>query len=1168
MSKLIAQIGLSLIIVSLIIGTASAVTYNGEITNIRLTPSLVYVGSPIYHQVTVQNTGDATLPYIVEVWYGDTKEDGNYDNLYLSKGSSQTKTWESSGFSTPGTKKFTYRLYYDAQWPASNVLLGTYTQTVDVVATATPTPTPTPVKNTVTYSGSIVDVRIAPTPLYTGDTIYHYVTVKNTGTGELPYIVEVWSGSTKLDGNYDNLYLSRGSSNTEVWKSSGVSVLGTKTFTYKLYYDAPWPESNVLLDTHTKAVNVGTTDTPAPVTTGSLDVSSTPSGASIYVDDTYKGVTPKVISEVSEGSHQVKIARNGYYDYTRIANVAAGKTTTVSATLTYLPQAPVTGSLDVRSTPSGASVYIDDTYKGITPTVVSGISAGSYVVKIARNGYYDYTKATTVTAGKTTTVSATLTVVPQTPVTGSLDISSTPSGANIYIDGEYKGVTPEVISGLSEGECWVTVIKDGYVEDNQHKYISAGSTSRVLATLSPIVTSPTEPLLTVIPSGSFPDEGLFTMLWWLLAAAIVLPAGGFIYARKRRSARTGGSEVDETQSSGSPVGHDDGQRRKTATEKVIDAVVVIASFLTCLILFEMLNQFLGLYLQLPIIAVLTAVVFSMGYFIYSRRNRQNPQDRGSETGGSRSPDLPAGYGTEQASHPDATTPPGKAGVSVQKSSSLSPKKPNPSIILPDGGSIASTAKPDLAITLSHTSIHADEWDKIGLTLVNIGTAPAFDITLKFSNDIDTRLLRPVDLAVGANITIDAGIKPRTKGKIPLEITAQYHDTENRNYEQTTSFWLSVEPRSGSVPPGSPVPSSISRPVTPRSLPSEMAERYTASEFIGKGGFARVFKVQKPDGSWTALKIPISLDAATGKSFIAELQNWTSLVHENIVRVDDYNIMPIPYFELELCDGTLATLERPVPPDHVAWLLFNVCEGLKYAHTRGILHRDLKPQNIMLRDGVPKISDWGLSKVMTQSRTTTVSGGFTAYYAAPEQITNKPKDERTDIWQLGVILYELVTGQLPFTGESMVEIGMAIATKTPERPGAVHPDAQPLDTIILKCLEKDSEQRYQSAADLQKDLAAYLKMNYVGSLKESIQANDLQRSAYYCGDLVLISMKIGDLVAAYKYATNLARYSAGEIQAQATELAAQIKMRVEMGVRELPDELVRKAEVIVHQVRVR
>ena len=486
--------------------------------------------------------------------------------------------------------------------------------------------------------------------------------------------------------------------------------------------------------------------------------------------------------------------------------------------------------------------------------------------------------------------------------------------------------------------------------------------------------------------------------------------------------------------------------------------------------------------------------------------------------------------------------------------------------MPDGGTTESTAKPDLTITLSHTAIHADEWDKIGLTLVNTGTAPAFDITLTFSNDVETRMLRPVDLAAGESITIDAGIKPRTKGKIPLEITARYRDAGNRTYEQTTSCWLSVVSRNDSA--GSPLPSSIPHPMTPKSLPPEMAERYIASEYLGRGGFARVFKVQKPDGSWAALKIPISLDAATGKSFIAELQNWTSMVHENIVRVQDYNIMPLPYFEMELCDGTLAELEKPVPPDHAAWLLFNVCEGLKYAHARGILHRDLKPQNIMLRDGVPKISDWGLSRVMTQSRTTTVSGGFTAYYAAPEQIANRVKGPRTDIWQLGVILYELVTGQLPFTGESMVEIGMAIVTKTPERPGAVHSGAQPLDAIILRCLEKQPRQRYRSVADLQSDLAAYLKMNYAESLKESIQVNDLHRSAYYCGDLVLISMKTGNLVDAYKYAADLARYSAGEIRTQAIELAKQIKMRVEMGAQELPDELIRKAEVIVHQVRMR
>ena len=477
------------------------------------------------------------------------------------------------------------------------------------------------------------------------------------------------------------------------------------------------------------------------------------------------------------------------------------------------------------------------------------------------------------------------------------------------------------------------------------------------------------------------------------------------------------------------------------------------------------------------------------------------------------------------------------------------------------------AKPDISITLSHTSIYANEWDKIELTLVNTGTAPASGIALSFSDDVETRLLRPVvDLAAGESITVEAGIKPRTMGNIPLEITARYSDARGQAYEHTTSFWLSMVPRSDS--PGSPLPSSIPRPMTPKSLPPEIVEKYTASEFIGKGGFARVFKVQKPDGSWVALKIPISLDEATGRSFIAELKNWTSLIHENIVRVNDYNIMPLPYFEMELCDGTLAELEKPVPPDHAAWLIFNACEGLKYAHARSIAHRDLKPQNIMLVDGVPKVADWGLSKVMTESKTTTVAGGFTAYYAAPEQIGNKPKDQRTDIWQIGVILYELVTGRLPFAGESMIEIGMAIATEAPEQPGAVHPGAEPLDEIIQKCLEKEPAQRYQSVIDLQRDLAAYLKMNYVESLKESIQVSDLSRSAYYCGDLVLICMKTGDLVAAYKYANDLARYAGGATQAQATELAGQIKARVEMGAQELPDELVRKAEVVVHQVRVR
>ena len=366
---------------------------------------------------------------------------------------------------------------------------------------------------------------------------------------------------------------------------------------------------------------------------------------------------------------------------------------------------------------------------------------------------------------------------------------------------------------------------------------------------------------------------------------------------------------------------------------------------------------------------------------------------------------------------------------------------------------------------------------------------------------------------------------------------------------------------GYAPPPQPVPAD------PQGIPASLASQYTKSTLVGQGGFARVFMATKQDGSIVAVKVPIAPDPSTGRSFIAELQNWVHLDHKNIVRVIDYNVLPIPFIEMEYCSTSLSAMKKPISAHKAATLILNVCEGLKYAHTRGILHRDLKPQNIMFNDGVPKITDWGLSKIVSAASLST-SPSFTAYYAAPEQITNRPKDQRTDIWQLGVILYELVTGRLPFTGESMVEIGMAIATEAPGRPGAIHPDAEPLDAIILRCLEKSPEQRYQSVTDLQKDLAAYLKANYAEFLKESIQGNDLHRSAYYCGDLVLISMKIGDLTAAYKYAVDLVRYSQGEIQAQAAELARQLRTRVEMGAQELPEELIQKAEVIVHQVRVR
>ena len=111
------------------------------------------------------------------------------------------------------------------------------------------------------------------------------------------------------------------------------------------------------------------------------------------------------------------------------------------------------------------------------------------------------------------------------------------------------------------------------------------------------------------------------------------------------------------------------------------------------------------------------------------------------------------------------------------------------------------------------------------------------------------------------------------------------------------------------PRSSPVSQFTPRPLTPKQLPPDLSDRYTESEFIGKGGFARVFKAKRKDGKYVAVKIPISMDAMTGKSFITEMQNWTKLSHPNIVRLYDFNIMPIPYFEEELCDSALADQKK-------------------------------------------------------------------------------------------------------------------------------------------------------------------------------------------------------------------------------------------------------------------
>ncbi len=455
-------------------------------------------------------------------------------------------------------------------------------------------------------------------------------------------------------------------------------------------------------------------------------------------------------------------------------------------------------------------------------------------------------------------------------------------------------------------------------------------------------------------------------------------------------------------------------------------------------------------------------------------------------------------------------------------------------------------------------------------------ADSLKLTLDFSaNDfleIEAPVLELPALSRGKKLTKTLTVRPKYAGsfdfKVKIRAIADGIELEDEKI-------IPVEVREKTVTPATPVTPQPATPVTPShsypsltSFPAELLSVYEPLEELGKGGFARVYKVKrKKDGEVVAVKIPLSLDPATGKSFLREIENWVHLKHPNIVRVYDYNILPVPFFEMEFCEGSLEKLPKPLKPGQAALLIFNIAEGLKYAHSRAIIHRDLKPSNILLKNGVPKISDWGLSKVLKESRSTTLTS-FTALYAAPEQISRSKfgkTDERTDIWQLGVIFYELLTGRLPFEGDDLVELGFSIIRDEPLKPSELNPEAEPFDGIVMRCLAKNKEERYESAAELQGELALIIGMDYRKELKKTVANGDLSRSAYYAGELVLIHLKLGDLAGAYKYLGDLEAYARSEVREEVRILREQVKVRLEQGL-PIPEELVEKAEIVVHKVK--
>ncbi|MCE5337582.1 MAG: serine/threonine protein kinase [Methanomicrobiaceae archaeon] len=268
------------------------------------------------------------------------------------------------------------------------------------------------------------------------------------------------------------------------------------------------------------------------------------------------------------------------------------------------------------------------------------------------------------------------------------------------------------------------------------------------------------------------------------------------------------------------------------------------------------------------------------------------------------------------------------------------------------------------------------------------------------------------------------------------------------------------------------------PPHPTGFPPELAGRYGQVAFVGRGGLGQVFSaVRRDDRRTVAVKIPIAYDEATGKTFMKEMRFWEDLTHKNIVAIHSVNILPVPFVEMEYLPRTLKDLEKPVPGETAARIVAGIAAGLAYAHDRGVIHRDIKPGNILLADDLtPKITDWGMSTRLERSRDTSIAG-FTLAYAAPEQIAPEQfgeTDARTDIYQLGAVFYELVTGRTPNASEGLAGFAGAVLHEQPVPPSEIVRDLARFDPVILACLAKDPADRYQSAREVQRAIETLMR----------------------------------------------------------------------------------------------
>ena len=263
--------------------------------------------------------------------------------------------------------------------------------------------------------------------------------------------------------------------------------------------------------------------------------------------------------------------------------------------------------------------------------------------------------------------------------------------------------------------------------------------------------------------------------------------------------------------------------------------------------------------------------------------------------------------------------------------------------------------------------------------------------------------------------------------------------------------------------------------------STFAGRYQIIEELGKGGMGKVYKAQdteiKEKVAIKLIKPEIAADKNTIERFQNELKFARKISHRNVCRMYDLNKKEGSYYiTMEYVSGedlkSFIRRSEKLTIGKAISIAKQICEGLEEAHGFGVVHRDLKPSNIMIdKNGNTRIMDFGIAR-STAGKGITDKGMMigTPEYMSLEQVEGKETDKRTDIYSLGIILYEMLTGRVPFEGDTALTVAVKQKTETPKDPIEYNEQiSEDLNSLILKCLEKEKENRFQSASELRSEL---------------------------------------------------------------------------------------------------